>query len=70
MCACVIVCLPVIRMHVCVTNTPGLRLDYFVASQSLVQGKEGEAKVVDSQVLSEFVALDHAAISLTVALPS
>jgi hypothetical protein len=31
--------------------------------------KEGEGpKVVDSQILSEFVALDHAAITLTIAL--
>jgi hypothetical protein len=30
-------------------DVAGLRLDYFVASQSLVQGTEGGAKVVDSQ---------------------
>ena len=93
----------------------GLRLDYFVASRSLMQGTESGARVVDSQadtpksqffsrallravglfsqensvflyhseyckylgadvervwqVLSDFVALDHAAISLTLALP-
>jgi exodeoxyribonuclease III len=46
----------------------GLRLDYFVASQSLFDEQGAGPRVVDSQVLSDFVALDHAAISLTLAV--
>jgi exonuclease III len=47
----------------------GLRLDYFVASEALVQKEHGTVpRVIDSQILSDFVALDHAAISLTLAV--
>ena len=46
----------------------GLRLDYFVASESLFEEQGAGPRVVDSQVLSDFVALDHAAISLTLVI--
>ena len=36
----------------------GLRLDYFVASEALVQKEHGTVpRVIDSQILSDFVAL-------------
>ena len=50
----------------------GLRLDYFVASRELVHDEKGSegggtksVRVVDTTILDEFVALDHAAIALT-----
>ena len=48
----------------------GLRLDYFVASESLFKKSGGGdgPRVVDSRILSDFVAIDHAAIALTLAL--
>ncbi|EKX53575.1 apurinic/apyrimidinic endonuclease family member in base excision repair [Guillardia theta CCMP2712] len=45
----------------------GLRLDYFVASKSLCS-QDSLPRVVDADIHDEFVAIDHAAISLTLAV--
>jgi len=45
----------------------GLRLDYFVASKSLCS-KDSVPRVVDANIHDDLVAIDHAAISLTLAL--
>jgi exodeoxyribonuclease III len=46
----------------------GLRLDYFVTSPKLCGEVVGGAEVKEVVILPEFVAIDHAAIALTVAL--
>ena len=49
----------------------GLRLDYFVTSPKLIPAEGGEASgaaVADVAILPDFVALDHAAVALTLAL--
>ena len=49
----------------------GLRLDYFVTSPKLIPADGGEASgaaVADVAILPDFVALDHAAVALTLAL--